>query len=542
MSGLNVELSPLRFLDRSASVFPDKIAVVDGPRRLTYADLAAQVTRLANAVRASGIRSGDRVAYLASNSAEMLVAHFAIPLAGNVLVAINTRLAAPEIQYICEHSGARVLFADGAHLERTSLGSTDLPTVDEIVELPDENGRDAALSAATTYAQFLGRGSDEPLAWEVDDEDRTISINYTSGTTGRPKGVMYTHRGAYLNAMNQIVHNGFTAATRYLWTLPMFHCNGWCHPWAVTAVAATHVCLRAVRPDAMWAAIDDLGVTHLSGAPTVLTTLTNAAEAHELNHPVTITTAGAPPSPATIEAVRGLGATVTHVYGLTETYGPYSICEVQPSWQDLPHEDVAIRLARQGVGMLCSDDMRVVRPSVGGDDSDELVDVRSDGSEMGEIVMRGNIVMRGYYRDPEQTAKAFAGGWFHSGDLGVRHPDGYVQLFDRAKDVIISGGENISSVEVEQALMSHPGVLEVAVVGAPDEKWGERPKAFVVTAAGTQLTADDVIAHVKTRLAAYKAPRDVQFVAELPKTSTGKTLKTQLRAAEWVHTTTLIRG
>lgn len=541
MTGLDVALSPLRFLDRSASVFPDKIAVIDGDRRLTYAQLAAHVTRLAHAIRTSGVAPGGRVAYLASNTAEMLAAHFAVPLAGTVLVAINTRLAAPEVQYICDHSGAELLFADGAHLQRTGLHETDLATVREIVELPDEHGDDAGLWPATTYADLLNRGADDPLRWEVDDEDSTISINYTSGTTGRPKGVMYTHRGAYLNALNQVVHNGFTAESRYMWTLPMFHCNGWCHPWAVTAVAATHVCLRAVRGDAMWRLIDELAVTHFSGAPTVLTTLTNAPEAHELAHPVTITTAGAPPSPATIGAVRGLGATVTHVYGLTETYGPYAICEVQPGWEQLPRDEFATRLARQGVGMLCSDDMRVVLPAAE-NGTGPLVDVRADGSEMGEIVMRGNIVMKGYYLEPEQTRKAFAGGWFHSGDLGVRHADGYVQLFDRAKDVIISGGENISSVEVEQAVMSHAAVVEVAVVGVPDDTWGERPKAFVVTAPQAQVSAEDIVAHVKTRLAAYKAPRDIAFVAELPKTSTGKTLKTELRAAEWAQTSSLIRG
>ncbi|RZT11643.1 fatty-acyl-CoA synthase [Mycobacterium sp. BK558] len=540
MTGLDVALSPLRFLDRSASVFPDKTAVVDGDRRITYSEFSRHVVRLAHAVRASGATPGDRVAYLASNSAEMLAAHFAIPLAGNILVAINTRLAAPEIQYICDHSEAKILFADGDLLQRVQLQRNDFTTVAEIIELPDENGADTLSWSATTYTEFLGRGSEDALSWDVDDEDSTISINYTSGTTGRPKGVMYTHRGAYLNALNQVVHNGFTADTRYMWTLPMFHCNGWCHPWAVTAVAATHVCLRAVRAEAMWSAIDDLAVTHLSGAPTVLTTLTNAAQAHRLAHPLTITTAGAPPSPVTIEAVRELGAAVTHVYGLTETYGPYAICEVQPGWDQLPHAEIATRLARQGVGMLCSDHMRVVRPSA--DEAEPLIDVRPDGSEMGEIVMRGNIVMKGYYLDPEQTRKAFAGGWFHSGDLGVRHPDGYVQLFDRAKDIIISGGENISSVEVEQAVMSHPAVVEVAVVGVPDDKWGERPKAFVVPVADADVTADDIVTHVKARLASFKAPREIQFVAELPKTSTGKTLKTELRAADRAQTTALLLG
>ncbi|MGE0219097.1 AMP-binding protein [Mycolicibacterium sp.] len=538
MSGLDIALTPLRFLDRAATVFPDKTAVVDGPRRLTYRELADAATRLARAIRSGGVGPGDRVAFLAGNSLEMLVAHFAVPLAGAVLVAVNTRLAAQEIQYICDHSGAKILFADGPQLSRISLQRSDFQTVEEIVELPEQDGTASRTWQATDYAEVLERGTDEPLPWEVADEEATITINYTSGTTGRPKGVMYTHRGAYLNALNQVIHNGFDAGTRYLWTLPMFHCNGWCHPWAVTAATGVHVCLRAVRADAMWQQIDEEDVTHLSGAPIVLTTLTNAPQAHRLTRPLAITTAGAPPSPTTIAAVRALGATVTHVYGLTETYGPYSICEMQPSWEGLGDDELSARIARQGVGMLCSDHLRVVRVTDGAD----LVDVRPDGTEMGEIVMRGNIVMKGYFEDPEQTAKAFAGGWFHSGDLGVRHPDGYVQLFDRAKDLIISGGENISSVEVEQALMSHPQVVEVAVVGVPDDTWGERPKAFVVLAENAELTPAELIEHLRGRLASYKTPRDVVFVGALPKTSTGKTLKGELRSAEWSDSATKIRG
>lgn len=539
MSGLDVPLTPLRFLHRAAAVFPDKPAVIDGQRRLTYHQLAAHATRLARALQASGVQPGDRVAYLAANSLELLAAHFAVPLAGGVLVAVNTRLAAPEVQYICDHAEAKLLFADGAHLRRLGLGLGDFGSVTELVHLPDADDPTADSWPATAYRAFLARGNDEALPWEVADEDSTISINYTSGTTGRPKGVMYTHRGAYLNALNQLVHNGFTRDTRYLWTLPMFHCNGWCHPWAVTAAAGVHVCVRAVRGDAMWDAIDEHRVTHLSGAPVVLTTLVHAPEAHHLDRPLAITTAGAPPSPTTIAAVRALGATVTHVYGLTETYGPYAICEIQPSWSTLSDDDLAARIARQGVGMLCSDDLRVVRAT---DGDGALIDVRADGAEMGEIVMRGNIVMKGYHRDPAQTQRAFTGGWFHSGDLGVRHPDGYVQLFDRAKDVIISGGENISSVEVEQALMAHPAVVEVAVVGVPDDIWGERPKAFVVATGDAAVDHVALIEHVKSRLASFKAPRDVEFVSELPKTSTGKTLKGDLRAAEWAGTTARISG
>lgn len=542
MSGLDVPLTPLRFLDRAAAVFPDKVAVTDGPRSMTYQQLAAHVTRLARALRASGVGPGDRVAYLASNSLEMLAGHFAVPLAGAVLVAVNTRLAAPEVQYICDHAEAKMLVADGAQLTRLGLGVGDFTSVAELVKLPEADGNAAHAWPATAYRTMLDRGDDEAMPWEVDDENATISINYTSGTTGRPKGVMYTHRGAYLNALNQLTHNGFTTETRYLWTLPMFHCNGWCHPWAVTAAAGMHVCLRAVRGDAMWRAIDEYAVTHLSGAPVVLTTLTNAPEAHHLVRPLAITTAGAPPSPTTIAAVRRLGATVTHVYGLTETYGPYAICEIQPSWRTLSDDALSARLARQGVGMLCSDHMRVVRTGAEGPADGPLADVEPDGTEMGEIVMRGNIVMKGYYRDPDQTALAFSGGWFHSGDLGVRHPDGYVQLFDRAKDVIISGGENISSVEVEQALMTHAAVVDVAVVGVPDPIWGERPKAFVVTNGHDEVTAEELIDHVRNRLAAYKAPRDMAFIAQLPKTSTGKTLKGELRAREWSDAVAQIRG
>lgn len=515
MAGLDTPLTPLRFLERAAEVHPDSEALVDGDRRITNRELADAAQRLASAVRRSGIGAGERVAFLATNRLELLVAHFGVPLAGAVLVAVNTRLSPQEVAYICEHSSARILFGDTDLL--AALDGVDVP-VSEVVDLD------------TGYEAFLARGTDEQVPWEVDDETATITVNYTSGTTGRPKGVMYTHRGAYLNALGEMHHQGFTHDSRYLWTLPMFHCNGWCTTWAVTAAAATHVCLRAVRGDVIWGLIDDERVDHLCGAPTVLTTLATAPEAHHLDRPLTVVTAGAPPSPTVVGQIRDLGATLVHVYGLTETYGPYSICEPRDAWASLTPDELNVQMARQGAGMITADRLRVVRRETAADGA--LVDVDPDGVEMGEIVMRGNGVMKGYLDDPDATAEAFAGGWFHSGDLGVMHPDGYVQLLDRAKDIVISGGENISTIEVEQALASHPDVVDVVVIGVADEKWGERPKAFVVAREGASPDADTLVAHVRSRLAAFKAPREVVFVDALPRTSTGKVRKNALREAE----------
>jgi fatty-acyl-CoA synthase len=378
----------------------------------------------------------------------------------------------------------------------------------------------------------LARGSGESLDWAVPDELATITINYTSGTTGRPKGVMYTHRGAYLNALAEVIHSEHTPASVYLWTLPMFHCNGWCTTWGVTAIGGCHVCLRAVRGDRIWDLIQREGITHLNGAPTVLTTIAGADEARELDHKLVVTTAGAPPSPTTIAELETLGARIIHVYGLTETYGPYSVCEWQPGWEELASEERSRLLARQGVAMLSADQLRVV--------DEDLGEVEPDGTTVGEIVMRGNNVMKGYYADKEATAKAFEGGWFHSGDLGVMHPDGYVELRDRAKDVVISGGENISTIEVEQAIVSHPAVLEVAVVGVPDDQWGERPKAFVVLKPGEFVGESELIEHCRGLIARFKAPRAVEFIEELPKTSTGKVQKYELREREWAGRGTLI--
>jgi len=523
------QMSPLRFLERSAAVFPDRTAIVHGDRTYTYAEFADETQRLARVLR-SRISPGDKVAYLMPNVPEMLIAHFAVPLAGGVLVALNSRLAGPELEYILEHSETKLLFVDSELLPSVATVGDNVPGVAEIVEVPDSTApaQDVPAGIATCrYDEFLAQADTldaTPLPWTVDDELEVITLNYTSGTTGKPKGVMYSHRGAYLNSLGETFHNGFDGRSKYLWTLPMFHCNGWCTPWAVTAAGGTHICLRAVRADAIWDAIDNLGVTNLCGAPAVCSTIANAEQAHRLDRPLRITTAGAPPSPTVIAQLEEIGITVVHVYGLTEVYGPYTICEYQDSWDDKTAEERAALLSRQGVGMLQAETARVVDANMN--------DVPADGETMGEIVLRGNNVMLGYYKDPAATEEAFRGGWFHTGDLGVMYPDGYIQLKDRAKDIIISGGENISTVEVEQAIISHPAVLDVAVVGVPDEKWGERPKAFVLRKPGQDVTAEDLIAYTRTLLAGYKVPRDIVFPADLPRTPTGKILKFQLRAAE----------
>jgi fatty-acyl-CoA synthase len=539
-------LTPLSFLERSASVWAGKVAVLDGDRRMTYAELGDEAMRMALGLRSLGVGPadgggegdgyGDRVAALLPNVAPMLAAHFGVPLAGCVLVAINTRLSAEEVRYILDHSGARVLLVDASFADVALAALAGDTRVEHVVWVGDgaPAGTGRPEQQAIGYADLLARGTGDPLPWTVDDETAVLSINYTSGTTGRPKGVMYTHRGAYLNALGEALHSGFGKDSVYLWTLPMFHCNGWCTPWAVTAVGARHVCLREVRADVIWELIRGEGVTHLNAAPTVVTAVLNAPAAGPLERPVTVTTAGAPPSPTTIEQMEAIGFGVVHVYGLTEVYGPYTVCEAQPEWAGMEVADRARLTARQGVGMIQAERVRVV--------DEAMRDVPADGLTMGEIVMRGNNVMRGYFLDAEGTEQAFRGGWFHSGDLGVMHPDGYVELRDRAKDVVISGGENISTVEVEQALMSHPAVLEVAVVGVPDEQWGERTKAFVIAKAGQSPTPEELIEHVKASIARFKAPREVVVVEELPKTSTGKIQKFVLRDAEWAGREKRING
>ena len=532
-------LSPLSFLERSARVWPDKVAVIYGGRRLTYPELAAEAQRVARALQASGVAPGDRVAYLMPNLPEMLIAHFAVPLAGGVLVTLNTRLTAQEIAYILAHSGAKIVVVNAALLPAAATAASDVEAVAQLVVAADTELTSAAadLSAdprLVSYPDFLARGGQEPLPWSIPDELAPIAINYTSGTTGRPKGAVYTHRGAYLNCFGEIIHSRHDENSVYLWTLPMFHCNGWCTPWSLTAIGGTHVCLREVRGDAIWEQLRQHDVTHLNAAPTVVSTILNAPEAGPLTSPVLITTAGAPPSPTTIAHAEQMGFRIVHVYGLTETYGPITFCQSQPQWADLSAEQCAVLQARQGVNMIQAEIVRVV--------DDDMADVPADGSTMGEIVMRGNNVMIGYYLDPDATDQAFREGWFHSGDLGVMHPDGYIELRDRSKDVVISGGENISTIEVEQAIMSHPAVGEVAVIGVPDDKWGERPKAFVVLQAGASATPQELIAHVRTKIASYKAPRDIEITLELPMTSTGKIQKFVLRDAEWAGRTHRVHG
>ena len=516
------KLSPLWFFERTGAVFPNQTAVVHGERRYTYRELAARINRLAWALRAAGLKPGDRVAFLCPNIPPMLEAHFGVPLAGGILVTINVRLSADEISYILDHSGATFLFVDTelAHL----IDPARQRALRHVVNIVD-TAPDSPLPGPA-YEEFIAGGQPDRLEWLLSDENDTICINYTSGTTGRPKGVMYTHRGAYLKALGLGLHLRLSADSVYLWTLPMFHCNGWGFPWGVTAIGGTHVCLRRIDPGLIWRLIEREDVSHFCAAPTVLISLANHPASREvtLRRPLTVGTGGAPPSPTIINQLAALGANVVHLYGLTETYAPYTICEEPPGFSALSLADQARFKARQGVPLIVSDVARVV--------DEEMRDVPSDGQTMGEVVMRGNNVTRGYFNQPEATAEAFRGGWFHSGDLAVMHPDGYIELRDRKKDVIISGGENISTIEVEQAIYQHPAVLEVAVIAIPDSTWGEVPKAFVSLKPEQSATAAEIIAFCRERLAHFKCPKVVEF-GDLPKTSTGKIQKYVLRDREW---------
>ncbi len=527
-------LTPLVLLERTVRVFPEKTAVVYGERRFTWRAFGDLVGRFAGALARAGVEPGDRVAFLAPNVPALLAAHFAVLRVNAALVAINTRLAAEEVDYILGHARPRVVLVDPELADRVGSAPGAAGALRVNVEDPVAGVTGCPLDGPS-FDAFLEDAGALPLAHALDDELRITSLNYTSGTTGRPKGVMYTHRGALLNALGEVVAHGLTRDSVFLWTLPLFHCNGWCFPWAVTAAGGTHVMLRSVDPAEMVRLIRSERVTHFNGAPTVLLMLAEAPEARgvRFDPTVRVATGGAPPSPTLLARMEALGVEVTHLYGLTETYGPHVYCEPQPGWDRLDREDRARMLARQGVPYPTATYLRVVDES--------MADVPADGESMGEVVMRGNNVMAGYYEDPEATDEAFRGGWFHSGDLGVVHPDGYIELRDRKKDIIISGGENISTIEVEHTLVKHPAVLECAVVSMPHEKWGEVPKAHVTLKPGAEADADELLAFCREHLAHYKCPKGFAF-GPLPKTSTGKVQKFLLRELAWKGKARRIQG
>jgi fatty-acyl-CoA synthase len=518
-------LTPVKFLMRSAQVYPDKVAVVHGDTRYTYQQFHERVNRLAHALKKNGIGKGDKVAFICPNIPPMLEAHYAVPMIGAALVSINIRLSANEVAYIINHSDAKAVFVDNEFAGTVQPVMDQLEKVSFFVNICDASEEQPL--DGTDYESFLNSGAADPVTIAVANEGDVATINYTSGTTGLPKGVMYHHRGAYLNALGEILEARLDADSVYLWTLPMFHCNGWCFTWAVTAIGGTHVCLRAVMPDEVFRLIEKEKISHMCAAPTVLVMMSNypGAKDMKMKRRLEIMTAGAPPAPQIIENVEAMGANITHTYGLTEVFGPHSVCAWKPEWDELPIQERAGLKSRQGVPFVTTQYMDVVDPV-------SMQPVPRDGQTIGEIVMRGNNVMLGYYKDPEATDKAFAGGWFHSGDLAVMHPDGYAQIMDRKKDIIISGGENISTVEIENVIFRHPEVLEVAVIPVPDEKWGEVPKAFVVPKNGARPSSQSIIEFCKENLARFKAPKSVEF-AQLPKTATGKIQKFKLREKEW---------
>ena len=516
-------LTPLSFLVRSAAVFPRKTAVIHGDRRYTYAQFHARCRRLASALIRRGIRLGDTVAVMAPNVPELLEAHYGVPMAGAVLNALNFRLDAKSIAFILEHGGAKLLITDREFSPTIAAALNLMKRPPPVIDIDDPLCMSGELLGEKDYEAFLLEGDIDDDWRPPKDEWQAICLNYTSGTTGNPKGVVYHHRGAYLNAIGNAMTFGLSPASVYLWTLPMFHCNGWTYTWAVTAVGGTHVCLRRVDPALIFPAIKAHRVTHMCGAPIVLTMLIHAPDDVKLrfDHKVEIATGGAAPPSAVIAGMEKMGFHVTHLYGLTETYGPSTVCVPQPGWDQLDLPSRAGLMARQGVGYLTIEDMMVADPET-------LEPVPSDGRTIGELMLRGNTVMKGYLKNPKATKAAFRGGWFHTGDLAVRHPDGYAEVKDRSKDIIISGGENISSLEVEEALYKHPKVMEAAVVARPDVKWGETPCAFVTLKNGATATPDEIIAWCREQLAHFKVPRTIVF-GPLPKTSTGKIQKFVLR-------------
>jgi fatty-acyl-CoA synthase len=516
-------LTPLDFLARSAATYPDHTAVIHGPVRLGYRDLYDRSRRLASALRAAGIGLGDTVAIVAPNIPAHLEAHFGVPMTGAVLNAINTRLDARTIAFTLDHGEAKVLLTDTEYAGVVGEALKQASVRPLVVDIVDALGPVGPRLGTVDYEGFIAAG-DPNFAWAIPaDEWQAIALNYTSGTTGNPKGVVYHHRGAALNAIGNVLAWGMGPHPTYLWTLPMFHCNGWCFPWTITAMAGTHVCLRRFDAAAIFNAIRDHGVSHMCGAPTVLNMMVNAPDAAKAGLPagVRVMTAGAAPPAAVIAAMEAMRFHVTHTYGLTETYGPAVVCAWHDEWDSRPSGDRAALRARQGVRYHVLDGLTVMDPR-------SMTTVPADGATMGEVMFRGNVVMKGYLKNPKATHDALQGGWFHSGDLGVLHPDGYIELKDRSKDIIISGGENISTIEVEGVLFKHPAVLEAAVVARPDAHWGETPCAFVTLKVGTTATADDIIAFCRENLAKFKVPKTIVF-GDLPKTSTGKVQKFVLR-------------
>ena len=519
----HVPLTPVSFLRRSALIHPDRTAVIHGDRKFSYREFQARVWRLANALKQRGIGPGDTVSAMLPNIPAMLELHYAVPMLGAVLNTINTRLDAGTVAYILDHGEAKALFTDREYsgVIKDALERTERKLL--VVDIDDPLFDGGELVGETDYESFIAGPLAEDPGIAVSDEWQAIALNYTSGTTGRPKGVVYTHRGTYLEALGNIVSWEMFGKPVYLWTLPLFHCNGWCFGWSVVALAGTHVCLRRVDPALIFRLIAEHRVTHMCGAPTVLNMLCNAPDEarRAFEHTVDIQTGGASPPAQIIRAMEELGFRVMHIYGLTEMQGPSTLCVPQDHWSQMSLEERCAQMALQGVPYVVVEGQIVADPET-------LEPVPEDGTTMGEVLMRGNTVMKGYLKDPEATAQTLRGGWFHSGDLAVQHPDGYIEIKDRSKDIIISGGENISTVEVEAVLYGHPAVLEVAVVAAPDEKWGETPCAFIMLRPGQEVTADEIIAFCRENMARFKVPRKVVF-GELPKTATGKVQKFELR-------------
>jgi fatty-acyl-CoA synthase len=517
-------LTPLRFLERTADVFPDRLAVVHGSWRADYKTFRERSRRLASALAQRGVKPGDTVAAMLPNTPPMLEAHHGVPMAGAVLNALNVRLEAETIAYILDHGEAKVLLTDTEYspvIERALALATADPLVIDVVDM--EEGALGDRLGDLSYEQLLDEGDPSFQPLFPSDEWQAIALNSTSGTTGRPKGVVVHHRGAYLNAIGDILAWDMPRHPSYLWTLPMFHCNGWCFPWAICLQAGTHVCLRKVEAGAIYRAFADHEITHLCGAPVVMGMLINATadQRRPFSQKVEMMTAASAPPAAVLQAMETLGVGVTHAYGLTEVYGPATVCAWQEDWAKLSAADKARKLARQGVCYPVLEGLEVMDP-------DTMTPVPRDGETIGEIMMRGHDVMKGYLKNREATEAAFRGGWFHTGDLGVMHEDGYIEIKDRSKDIIISGGENISSIEIEGALYRHPAVLDAAVVARPDERWGETPCAFVTLKTGHQVSEQDLIDHCRSLMAHFKAPKTVVFT-ELPKTSTGKVQKNLLR-------------